>query len=274
MCFTKTIMRHGWVYELFCLKTHKRYIGSSEDIESRFLSHRRGDVSSLEITEGGYYQENILEEIDFLEIHELRRIEAGWIQKKDCINKLIPYVEEETRLEQRENNQEKLQNKQREIFLQLIDTQRMNFDKLFEIPLFRDVKKIPCVFKRNELPCDIKTLNKTLANYPVCFKTTCKNNRPTQKVWLIFKYGFFKNYPYVSRFTDPIFRTNKQSTGLIKQRGYYTNYKIIKPKIRVKSYDDGFDVDTWVERNRQKRFRPIEIDMMFVFYQLEIRIVL
>jgi hypothetical protein len=274
MCFAKTHLRHGWIYELFCLKTHKRYIGSSENIEARFLSHRRGDVSSLEITEGGYYQENILEEVNFLETYELRAFETIWIQQKDCINKMLPYTEEETRRKQREQRVEQQDEQQQNKKKQKLQKQRDNYDKLFEIPFFRDVKKIPCVFKRSELPCDITALNRGLVDYPVCFKTSNKNMNPTSKVWLIFKFPFFKNYPYVSRFTEPIFRTNKQAKGLNKQRGYYTNYKIIKPKIRVNRYDEGFETETRIELSNGEKIRRIELDMVFVFHQLETRIVL
>jgi hypothetical protein len=118
----------------------------------------------------------------------------------------------------------------------------------------------------------ISGLIKIFKDFGVSIKYINKHtSKPTDKLIIYFvksPCGFKNEKKFVSRFTEPIFRTDKQKKGLHKQTTYYTNYKINKPKIFVKKYDEVIDPTTWFQRYKDNTFSKIEIDMMFVFNDL------
>ena len=109
-------------------------------------------------------------------------------------------------------------------------------------------------------------------DFGVSIKYINKNNtKPTDKLIIYFvksPCGFKNEKRYLSRFSEPIFRTEKQSKGLYKQKNYYTNYKIKRPKLFIKKYDDVIDTNSWFQRYNDNTFLNIERDMMFVFFEL------
>jgi hypothetical protein len=156
------------------------------------------------------------------------------------------------------NNQLDFLLKQKDI-ITYINTQL----KLYEIENYHIIKD-----KKTLIGCLIKIFK----DFGVSIKYVNKHtSKPTDKLIIYFvksPCGFKNETRFVSRFTEPIFRTDEQKKGLYKQTNYYTNYKINKPKLFVKKYDEVIDTTTWFQRYKDNTFLKIEIDMMFVFNDL------
>ena len=87
----------GKIYEIVCLETGKRYVGSTTRplLSQRLTEHvaeskTNKNCSSKEIILGGNYQINLLESCPCETKDELRKCERKHIEEKECVNKIIP----------------------------------------------------------------------------------------------------------------------------------------------------------------------------------------
>ena len=92
----------GKIYELICLTTKERYIGSTcyEYLSQRLRKHKedykkwlktgKNFLTSLPIIGRGNYQIVLLENFPCQDNNELGAREGYWIREKDCVNKNIP----------------------------------------------------------------------------------------------------------------------------------------------------------------------------------------
>ena len=86
----------GVVYEIVCnVVAGERYIGSTSlPLNQRLKQHKKLDCCSRQIITRGDYTTSVLEEIEFNEIAELRRLEQDYMDKHVCINKQRAYIKD------------------------------------------------------------------------------------------------------------------------------------------------------------------------------------
>lgn len=91
----------GIIYEIKCNETNEIYIGSTtQSIKQRMKTHRRDNICiSKQIIERNNYSVNILEELEFIDIKDLRIREQYYIDTTICINKINSYRSYEESLE-------------------------------------------------------------------------------------------------------------------------------------------------------------------------------
>ena len=86
----------GKIYEIVCLTTGKRYIGSTARplLCMRLTQHiseykhpNKARTTAREIMEGGNYKMNLLEACPCKTKDELNAREYDWINKLECVNK-------------------------------------------------------------------------------------------------------------------------------------------------------------------------------------------
>jgi hypothetical protein len=86
----------GKVYEIVCLTTEKRYIGSTtrpllcQRLTEHVKEHKNPSLrgtKSREVMEGGNYKMNLLEAYPCKSRDELNAKEYEWIHKLECVNK-------------------------------------------------------------------------------------------------------------------------------------------------------------------------------------------
>ena len=87
----------GKIYEIVCLDTGKRYIGSTTRplLSQRLTEHRaesktEKNCSAKQIILGGNYQMNLLETYPCETKDELRKCERKYIEELDCVNIKMP----------------------------------------------------------------------------------------------------------------------------------------------------------------------------------------
>jgi uncharacterized protein (UPF0248 family) len=91
-------MKTGIVYQIVCNVSKERYVGStSQPIDERLRHHTKQDCSSREIIARDNYTASVLEEIQFNEIAELRKLEQDYMDKLPCINKRKAYIKDKGR---------------------------------------------------------------------------------------------------------------------------------------------------------------------------------
>lgn len=107
----------GKIYELKCLITGKRYMGSTtkQYLSQRLVAHKadygnwlngkKDYFTAIEILKGGSYQITLVETYACQSKNELEARERHWIQKLECVNKVIPT---RTKAEYREDNRDVL----------------------------------------------------------------------------------------------------------------------------------------------------------------------
>jgi hypothetical protein len=80
----------GIIYEIKCNETNEIYIGSTTQfINQRISEHKyKTNCVSKQIIERNNYSINILEEIEIIDIKELRIKEQNYIDTTICINKM------------------------------------------------------------------------------------------------------------------------------------------------------------------------------------------
>ena len=85
----------GFIYELICNTTGERYFGKSNGNYDRFTAHKKksNTCTSKIIMDRNNYVFNILETTDKLEEREYY-----YITNFECINKNIPYTEEDSKI--------------------------------------------------------------------------------------------------------------------------------------------------------------------------------
>ncbi len=109
----------GIVYEIKCNQTNEIYIGStSKNLKVRMRLHvlSKGCVSK-QIIERNNYSVNVLEEIEFMDIKELRMKEQIYINNVVCINKRTAYMfdeDAEKRKEKKKKYQKEYRNKHKD----------------------------------------------------------------------------------------------------------------------------------------------------------------
>jgi hypothetical protein len=86
----------GIVYQIVCnIVPNDRYVGSTYlPLNQRLRQHKKLDCCSRQIIVRGDYTTSVLEEIEFNEIAELRRLEQDYMDKLVCINKQRAYIKD------------------------------------------------------------------------------------------------------------------------------------------------------------------------------------
>lgn len=89
----------GIIYEISCNETNEKYIGSTiKSLKERIRLHiQKRNCASKQIIERNNYSVNILEEIECIDIKELRIREQFYINTIICINKYNSYNTDEDR---------------------------------------------------------------------------------------------------------------------------------------------------------------------------------
>tara|TARA_A100001201_G_C3969735_1_gene165250 strand:+ start:109 stop:507 length:399 start_codon:yes stop_codon:yes gene_type:complete len=82
----------GYVYKLMCKTTGKVYYGSTNDIDRRIKNHKsyNSGSSSREIIEQNNYEFKVIETWFNISMYDLKREEAKYITREECINKRVP----------------------------------------------------------------------------------------------------------------------------------------------------------------------------------------
>jgi hypothetical protein len=109
----------GIIYDIKCNETNEIYIGSTiKSLKERIRQHINHRVCvSKQIIERNNYSVNILEEIEFIDIKELRIKEQFYINSVVCINKRTAYIldeDEEKRIIKYKEYQKKYRNKHKD----------------------------------------------------------------------------------------------------------------------------------------------------------------
>jgi hypothetical protein len=148
----------GKIYRLVCNKTGKQYVGSTiNTLYQRLGSHKTGfkdwkdgkataKCTSVEIVEGGDYDVVLIENYPCADKNELHARERYWIERLDCVNKVIPtrtrreYYEadvekwkqykKEYGREYYATNQNRIKERQREYYEKNIEHKK-EYDKLY-----------------------------------------------------------------------------------------------------------------------------------------------
>jgi hypothetical protein len=96
------MLKKGYIYKIVSPSIDKCYIGSTlKDIKKRLQKHKHNYtdyirnnakkyMSSFEIIKYNDYTIELLEEIEFENIKELRYSEGCYILHNNCINKMLP----------------------------------------------------------------------------------------------------------------------------------------------------------------------------------------
>ena len=95
----------GIIYEIKCNETNEIYIGSTTQlIKQRINEHKhKKTCRSNQIIERNNYVVNILEELEFIDIKELRIREQNYIDTIICINKFKAFYTDEDKKERQIN---------------------------------------------------------------------------------------------------------------------------------------------------------------------------
>lgn len=100
----------GFIYEIKCNETNEIYIGSTiQTIKARMNQHRQiKRCASKQIIERNNYVVNILEEVEFIDINDLRIKEQYYIDTTTCINKMKAFYTVEDKELNKIKNKDKI----------------------------------------------------------------------------------------------------------------------------------------------------------------------
>lgn len=93
-------MNKGYIYKLTCSKTNKIYIGSTLNPHKRYCAHKQ-DLNKTSSKILINPKMDIIDEIEFDDIVELRFLERSYIESYDTINKNLPLRDKKEWLEDR-----------------------------------------------------------------------------------------------------------------------------------------------------------------------------